>query len=98
MIERELGGRLAGRLDCGCYVYDVAGAVYVVGDPCELDHYEAAHRLIDSEGEVVSQREIDVAAGGAACRVCGCTDNDACEEGCYWVEADLCSSCAGERP
>jgi hypothetical protein len=39
-----------------------------------------------------------VAAGGSACRVCGCTDNDACEEGCYWVEADLCSSCAGERP
>ena len=33
-----------------------------------------------------------------ACRVCGCTQNDACwdeEEGaCYWVEEDLCSACA----
>ena len=28
------------------------------------------------------------------CRVCGCTDNNACEGGCYWVEHDLCSSCA----
>lgn len=28
------------------------------------------------------------------CRECGCTDNNACEGGCYWVEDDLCSSCA----
>ncbi len=38
------------------------------------------------------------------CRVCGCTDDNACivegGEGediistCYWVEADLCSACA----
>jgi len=27
------------------------------------------------------------------CRVCGCTDDDACEDGCSWVEDDLCSSC-----
>lgn len=28
------------------------------------------------------------------CRVCGCTYDDPCEEGCYWVEPDLCSQCA----
>jgi hypothetical protein len=28
-----------------------------------------------------------------ACRACGCTDNRACEGGCSWVEADLCSAC-----
>jgi hypothetical protein len=28
------------------------------------------------------------------CRVCGCTDNNACEGGCSWVEDDLCSKCA----
>lgn len=28
------------------------------------------------------------------CRVCGCTWNNACEGGCYWVEDDLCSKCA----
>jgi len=27
------------------------------------------------------------------CRVCGCTDEEACEGGCTWVEPDLCSSC-----
>ena len=27
------------------------------------------------------------------CRVCGCTWNNACEGGCYWVEDGLCSKC-----
>ncbi len=27
------------------------------------------------------------------CRACGCTDDHACSEGCFWVEPDLCSSC-----
>jgi hypothetical protein len=27
------------------------------------------------------------------CRICGCTDNNACSGGCYWVEDDLCSNC-----
>lgn len=27
------------------------------------------------------------------CRMCGCTDEDACPEGCTWVQADLCSEC-----
>jgi hypothetical protein len=31
------------------------------------------------------------------CRVCGCTWDNACEGGCYWVEDDLCSKCANER-
>ena len=29
-----------------------------------------------------------------ACRVCGCTDDRACPGGCWWVDTDLCSSCA----
>jgi len=33
-----------------------------------------------------------------ACRVCGCTESDACPvldtEGCSWTESDLCSVCA----
>lgn len=34
---------------------------------------------------------------GRACRVCGCTDNEACwPNGCFWVErypSPLCSAC-----
>lgn len=36
-----------------------------------------------------------------ACRVCGCTETDACvnDDGpCGWVETDLCSACVGARP
>lgn len=28
------------------------------------------------------------------CRECGCSDDDGCMGGCYWVEPDLCSRCA----
>lgn len=28
------------------------------------------------------------------CRKCGCSDNNACLGGCFWVEEDLCSTCA----
>ncbi|MEA4895782.1 MAG: hypothetical protein VB064_11040 [Oscillospiraceae bacterium] len=28
------------------------------------------------------------------CRVCGCTEDNACPGGCCWVEPDLCSTCA----
>lgn len=27
------------------------------------------------------------------CRVCGCTHNDACENGCAWAARDLCTKC-----
>ena len=27
------------------------------------------------------------------CKVCGCTDLNACPGGCSWVEPDLCSKC-----
>lgn len=34
----------------------------------------------------------------ATCRVCGCTDEQCCPGGCWWVEdpagGDLCSRCA----
>lgn len=27
------------------------------------------------------------------CKVCGCTEADGCDNGCYWVEENLCSNC-----
>lgn len=30
----------------------------------------------------------------AICNGCGCTDDNACEGGCFWVAKDLCSRCA----
>ncbi|MGY4295411.1 hypothetical protein ACVWXN_003506 [Bradyrhizobium sp. i1.4.4] len=36
---------------------------------------------------------------GLVCAGCGCTDNAACPEGCYWIALEpqpLCSQCAFE--
>ncbi len=33
--------------------------------------------------------------GAQSCKVCGCTQNNACDGGCSWVRPDLCSSCIG---
>lgn len=31
------------------------------------------------------------------CKECGCTDNHACEGGCFWVKDDLCSKCYDKK-
>jgi hypothetical protein len=31
--------------------------------------------------------------GNVRCRVCGCTEIDACPVGCSWADGDLCSVC-----
>lgn len=32
------------------------------------------------------------------CRVCGCSEYNACEGGCSWIDKNLCSACAGSTP
>jgi protein gp37 len=34
--------------------------------------------------------------GTRSCRVCGCTEHNACDGGCSWVEPNLCSNCIGK--
>lgn len=40
----------------------------------------------------------------AKCKICGCTDDRACEGGCCWATLDrdgkkgVCSNCVGPRP
>ena len=34
--------------------------------------------------------------GDVACRACGCTWQNACEDRCYWIEPGLCSNCVGK--
>ena len=51
-----------------------------------------------SDGWAAEEMDDDV----ARCRVCGCTEEEACEGGCTWVEdplddGDLCSRCATEH-
>jgi len=46
---------------------------------------------------VISFERIDKPADARRCRICGCTEDHVCPGGCYWVEWDLCSSCAGQE-
>lgn len=41
-----------------------------------------------------AEKTLEIDENEQKCRVCGCTWNNACEGGCYWVEDDLCSKCA----
>lgn len=62
---------------------------------------QALDRLAKYESTGLSPEEISELAAEIfdqkrTCRVCGCTDDNACPGGCYWVEDDLCSRCADE--
>jgi MinD superfamily P-loop ATPase len=37
---------------------------------------------------------MEILAGEQQCRECGCTEERACEGGCFWAEPDLCSGCS----
>jgi hypothetical protein len=39
------------------------------------------------------QEDFAEADDGPRCRVCGCSDDNACEGGCVWATPDLCSRC-----
>lgn len=43
-------------------------------------------------------RSLTTAVLGPECRVCGCTNDEACVGGCSWAEPDLCSVCAALVP
>lgn len=71
----------------------------------KTEHINQAKAFIQSHSLVISARDektileafeqVDKLqkAFALACRVCGCTENNACPGGCSWVGPDLCSSC-----
>jgi len=83
----------------------------IEGDPADVNWFaNLLHLVGTSEGLELSKATDYPARNNSGvrrylsidlptrCRVCGCTDHHGCFEGCYWVEADLCSQCAGDRP
>lgn len=74
----------------------------------ERQHYEEMEQRHWEEGQEQQQSASAEAQANAeaangevrTCRVCHCTDDNACMKGlhgaCYWVEADLCSECKSE--
>lgn len=89
-------------------LYDDTGYDEVVGDVLFL-----AEGFVNGEPDIVSLSKEQVQAlygellneydfylkysSNRKCRVCGCTENNACPGGCFWVEVDLCSECIGKE-
>jgi len=71
----------------------VTGGPEIDLERCEEIIREGARRGVTPAADC-TKRLIDELMGVRRCRVCGCTDAEPCEEGCEWVEADLCSACA----
>ena len=53
-------------------------------------HVQAAHKATISR---LIKKITTASKLPRTCRVCGCTDTEACPGGCVWVTKDLCSCC-----
>lgn len=70
-----------------------------------LARVTAISRTMLTDGVSEAQQEAALAAAEQVlaefefryCRVCGCSEHDACEGGCSWAGADLCSECAERK-
>lgn len=52
---------------------------------------------LEKAGFTFTAESIRRGGEGPECRVCGCTELNACPGGCSWVEEDLCSRCKNLR-
>jgi hypothetical protein len=83
-----------------CHWTNLAGSCTLPGGPFEICKTAAAKDPLFAPtgfAAVATKAEIGQALADMesirTCRVCGCTDDQACEGGCTWVEDDLCSAC-----
>lgn len=91
----------AGRPWMNCGSYDGSEHdVWVAYVDDEVIDELATEDLHAERSPLAMHRPSDPAREGAqaTCRVCGCTDDRACEPfGCHWVEPELCSACRDKR-
>jgi len=64
-----------------------------------LDEARGDRTFIQDEADVLLTANsalycADCAPDVAICRICGCTDEIGCSEGCQWIGDDLCTGCA----
>jgi hypothetical protein len=85
-------GRLSVRLDPEAKARAVAEAADTVAGGILI---APLGELAAASSDVVLEHALVGALDARRCRVCDCTDDRACEGGCSWVEADLCSACVG---
>lgn len=58
---------------------------------------EVVRQLIKKEGAHFKGKSVRVLIEDVqVCRECGCWEEEACDQGCEWVEPDLCSACVSQ--
>lgn len=65
-----------------------------------IEHTDYCDEEVEADGETLVDGLYAAVTDWLAlrrCRQCGCTDQFACEDGCHWVEAALCSRCAEKK-
>ncbi len=85
--QRETTDPVAGVMET---IRGIFGDVLPAEQLDELERDIAEQEALAIAQEVIAEHSPDV----RTCRVCGCTDQHACEGGCYWVGPALCSRCA----
>lgn len=73
------------------------GRPFIAATPVILDHMrEAVTVALHTHAPVaLNDHHVPIPSLlGPVCRVCRCSEDDACDGGCAWAEPDLCTSCA----
>lgn len=92
MLRGERVGLTAAQVEEHLAVLHAAGLVHVAEVGRGPECYGPA---LDAED--AARREYGRLSGAVTCRVCGCSDNWACDGGCWWAGDDLCTSCVDQE-
>ena len=94
--QEECCARCEGDIELSDDEWKEALAIFM-GERAVSPHALKNGALRFPNGVVVSSTGAPYCAGCGPtvtlCRVCGCTDEAGCADGCEWVQNDLCSSC-----
>ena len=60
---------------------------------CHLPLGPGDHEVCSNCAEEIVDELEELGPDEAVCRVCGCSQDDACPGGCIWATPDLCSRC-----
>ncbi|WGX98746.1 hypothetical protein [Nocardioides sp. L-11A] len=89
LLARVAGEHTRGGVRCSCSETWPDGPPHDID--LRLDEVQAWHQQHLATAQAAALIEAGLVV--RQCRVCGCTDDEACWPGsCYWVDVDLCSS------
>lgn len=87
-------GQLANRLICEIVTEPNSVQTFTPGHTIVMLNSDQVRELVGRSWMMGARVALNVAGGRAPCRVCGCWELEACDGGCGWAEADLCTACA----